>query len=236
MIRYLLFLGFVSLSTSAGFAQCIASLDAKQRVITTCQLPYSDIRNPIKLPRGQATYLGSEYVSFPFWQPGTLKLGASNREVSCKISYNLVTQEVKCQLDTTASQETTVMPDAFTINGVDFIRYANQPNSAAPAFYGTVLYAGPTKLLKKMQRKLQMTEPVDGYNKAEEFNGYYETLTSYFIQKEDKRLIPVSLTKKSILAALSDRSDQVSAKLTAKKISVDELVNVLKHYDSQVAN
>jgi hypothetical protein len=234
MIRFSLLTTMLSLVSLTSFAQCVVALDAKKRITTTCQLPSSNLNRPIKLSRFQEVYLGSEYISFPIWQNGTLVLGDSHHEISCKIAYNLATQEVRCRFDSNSTEEKLALPNKFTINGVSFLKQSDHALGAKSIFYAMVLYDGQTKLLKKIQHKLKLTEPIDGYAKAEEFNGYYEVFSNYYLLKADGALVPISLNKKDILAALNNDSERLASQMPSKKVSVDDLIKALSYYDVQL--
>lgn len=218
----------------SGYGQCVVSQDDQKRVITTCTFyaPNDGLfmnRSDRVQGASQVIYLGSEYFGYPIWQTGALEMSDTEKNIPCKIAYNLVTSEVRCQF---AGDSATyaVLPDAFTISGLRFVSQATtQPGKTERAYY-MVLYAGKTKLLKQLKCSLRVREK-DVYTLEEPFNGTFVQQKIYYIQRNNGSLEPVTLSRKSVLDVLSDQAATLKQILKKNKLTVHELAGVVAYYD-----
>lgn len=228
MKRFTLVILLALLST-LGHSQCVISQDAQQRVITTCQTYASPIgllinRTDRKQSLSQAVFLGSEYFTYPVWQPGSLVF--ENRALPCQVAYNLMTNQVLCQFEGD-SVIRTVTPDAFTINGIQFV---SRMNNRSERVYYRVLYAGKIRLLAHYTCSLRRVEK-EPYAQEQAFDGMYQQAKRFYIQREDQKLRHVGLSRKSLRDALADPSGPLPDHLNKKKFTPHELVSAVAHYD-----
>ena len=227
----------IGLLTTLGFAsysQCVVSQDDQKRVITTCKFYESNDGFLMNRPDraqvvSQVVYLGSEYFSYPIWQDGTLEVGDAKKIVPCKIAFNLVTNDIRCQFEGDSSTYA-VLPETFTINGTRFISQVSNKTGRPERSYYMVLYAGKTKLLNQLTCRLQVREN-DVYTFDESFNGTFVQQKTYYIQRENGLLKPVDLSRKSVLNVLDDQSGKLTQYLTKKKLTVYDLAGAVAYYD-----
>ncbi len=224
---------FVLLSVT-GHSQCTVSQDNQQRVITTCTFyAPNDGLFINRVDRVQAVsrviYLGSEYLTYPIWQNGTLEMSGAPKAVPCRICFNLVTNDVQCQF---AGDSGTyrVAPNAFTINGMRFVSQISQRSDKVERLYYRVLYGGKTKLLKLYRSRLSVRDN-DVYKLDDSFNGTFVQQKTFYIQRDSELLRPVVLSRKSVLDVLDDPSGKLTQYLTKKKLTIDELTGAVAYYD-----
>ncbi|GAB4027794.1 hypothetical protein [Spirosoma koreense] len=234
-MKYLLTL-FISwlMLPLVGYGQCVVSLDEQKRLVTTCDNRPSSGGFLLNRPdRSQAlsrsVYLGSEYLTFPIWQPGTLEIYQTKKSISCQIAYNVVTNELRCRFDGD-NREYAIAADAFTVDGKRFISQISNQLGKPQRVYYMVLYAGRTKLLKQVKSKLVLHE-TDAYDSMEGFDGIYKQQKLYYIQKENEAPKRVDLTRKSVLHALGDQLGRLTQHLTSKKLTDYELAETVAYYD-----
>ncbi|GAA4467627.1 hypothetical protein GCM10023189_51650 [Nibrella saemangeumensis] len=214
--------------------KCVVSKDAKGRVVTICQMYFAQIEprtTGLERPSyKEMVYLGSEYFGFPVWQDGTVQL--AGRQIRGALAYNIITDELLYQLGNSTAVEKAI-PEAFTIGGHRFIRDASKGIGRDSRYY-MVLNNGPTRLLKSFKCQLRGREENNGYTKMDEFDGRYETQEQYYIKKGSAVPEPVTLTRKSLQAVLGDRADAITDKLPRRRITEENVIEVLKHYDGQM--
>lgn len=231
MNRLRLLMVLLVLLPMGSYGQCVVSLDDQKRVVTICQTytePNGLLINRTDRKQGlsQTVYLGSEYITYPIWQNGSLKEEGSPNFIPCGIAYNLVTNQVFCQFPGDSVSHV-VSPEAFTINDMHFV---SRPNKKADRSYYRVLYAGKTRLLVQYKCTLQpiSNEP---YVLQESFDGTYRRQISFYIQQDNAFLQPVQLSRKSLLSVLNVPSTKLPSSLSKKKLTINEVVNALSYYD-----
>ena len=234
MYRSLLLIGFLGMLFLRGHSQCVVTQDAQKRVITTCR--YYDSKGGFLMNRPdrsqsmtQVTYLGSEYLTYPVWQPGTLETGDSKKPIPCLIAFNIATNVVKCRFEGD-EQEYEVQPDAFTVNGMSFVSQISVKGGQTSRAYYKVLYAGKTRVLKQVRSKLTVTKK-EAYTLDEPYDGTFQRQKTYFIQRNNDKLRAVSLSRKSVLSVLDDPTSRLNQYLTQRKLDVFQLVNAVAYYD-----
>jgi hypothetical protein len=227
-----LLIGLLALLRFPGQSQCVVSQDAQKRVITTCQF-YAPkggffMNRPDRSQAvTQAVFLGSEYLTYPVWQDGSVESGDSKKP--CKISFNIATNVVKCVFEGD-DQEYVVQPDAFTVNGTRFISQISEKAGKTSRVYYMVLYAGKTRLLKQIRCNLSVVKR-DAYAEEEAFDGTFRRQKTYYIQRNNERLRVVNLSRKSVLGVLDDQSSRLNQYITQRKLDVFQLVNAVAYYD-----
>ncbi|AUD05676.1 hypothetical protein CWM47_29840 [Spirosoma pollinicola] len=184
------------------------------------------------------TYLGSPFLTFPVWQPGKIRLDMEGNVLDCQLAYNLNTNEVLCRFEGDSAVKT-VTPAVFSINNTEFVRYQNSLMGIDYRLYYSIIHNGPTKLLKSLSNQL-------GYMNSEEqirvrsyrdlnLSGSYRIITKYFIQKGNGEPKLISLSKKSLMDALADQAFALESKIPTKSLTTNEVIDILNHYDSLVA-
>lgn len=231
MVRCILLLLVLFLNGLRVSGQCVVSKDNKGQIITTCDVYPIQLEKTVGATYNRIVYQGSEFFTFPTWQRGTVQLGG--REVACQLSFQLSSGELSYQLDHAETPER-VQPDAFTIGGQRFIRQSTSSGSNNKV-YLQVVHDGETKLLKQLKTKLVTLHGSDGYQKREGFSGRYEIQETYFVKRGNAYPELITLTKKSILSVLEDRSYQLEARLPDRNITPETVVAVLKYYDELTA-
>ncbi|WP_128544741.1 TonB family protein [Larkinella soli] len=212
--------------------QCEISQDSRGRVITTCHVYAYQTSGPNPTPlHNLMIYLGSEYLTFPVWQPGKVRLGG--RDYICTLAYNVVKGELAYKLDQTTTVERS-LPEGFTVGGLKFVRLPTKAGGRASTYF-EVLYDGNTQLLRNYKRQLKAKYEQNGYDKEEEFKGYFETQTFYSIRKGNAAPEPVLLTRRSALDVLADPSGKIGAGLQGEKLRVEDLIQMVKEYDNLTA-
>ncbi|MDB5240399.1 MAG: hypothetical protein JWP57_1024 [Spirosoma sp.] len=214
-----------------SYGQCVVSLDEQHRVITVCQTytePNGLLINRTDRQQGlsRTVYLGSEYITYPVWQQGSIKEAGAPNYISCGLAYNLLTNQVFCQFPGDSVPHV-VSPEAFTINDMHFV---SRLNKKADRSYYRVLYAGKTRLLAQYKCTLRpvSNEP---YVLEESFDGTYRRQISFYIQQDNASLKPVKLSRKSLLGVLNVPSTRLPDSLSKNKLTIAELVNALAYYD-----
>jgi hypothetical protein len=232
--RSLLLIGLLGRLWLPARSQCIVSMDAQKRVITTCR--YYDSKGGFLMNRPdrsqtmtQVTYLGSEYLTYPVWQPGTLESGDSKKSIPCLIAFNIATNVVKCRFEGD-EREYDVQPDAFTVNGMSFISQVSEKGGQTNRAYYKVLYAGKTRVLKQLRCNLVVSKK-EAYTLDDPFDGTFQRQKTYFIQRNNDKLRAVSLSRKSVLSVLDDPTSRLNQYLTQRKLDVLQLVNAVAYYD-----
>lgn len=229
MNRFNLLLAILCVAGLSTRAQCVVAKDSYGQITTTCQL-YFPQTGTERLHK-QVTYLGSEFFTFPEWQEGKIQLDESGKEISCQLTYNLVTNTVLCQLAKDVAPRN-ITPYAFTISGTTFSRQQNSTLGLKHDTYLTTLHNGQTKLLKSLTRRLVLKSMRNGYEQGSVFDGYYETQERYYIQKGDAQLQLTSLSKSSLLTILYDQAAPIAARLPGRQLKSDEVARILVYYDS----
>ena len=229
MNRSNILLGILCVAGLGARGQYTIDKDNYGQITTTHQLYFPQTGS--EQLHNQVTYLGSEFFTFPAWQEGKIQLDESGKEISCQLAYSLVTNTVMCQLAKDAAP-TVVVPYAFTIDGVTFVRQKNTTLGIKHDSYCTVLYDCQTKLLKTLTRRLIPKIIRNGYEQGSVFEGYYETQERYFIRKGDTQPQPTNLSKSSLLTILYDQATPIAARLSGKQLKSDEVATILAYYDS----
>ncbi|MFC5407866.1 hypothetical protein ACFPMF_01000 [Larkinella bovis] len=211
--------------------QCVVTEDRQKRVVTICEtyVPPSGLlinRPDRKQVLAQTTYLGSEYLTYPVWQNGSLELANHRNSIPCRIAFNLMTRQVLCQFEGD-SVVRVVMPDAFTINGMHFV---SLPENKTERIYYRVLYAGKTRLLAQYKCSIRRVSN-EPYAAEQAFDGTYFTQKSFYLQRDNQRLRRIGLSRKSLINALDVAPGTLPAYLTKKKMNVHDLVAAVAYYD-----
>lgn len=247
MIRFVSFLFTLVLLAANTNAQCVIYKHEDGRVLTTCDFYSQGQRLSTTPSHTQKTYLGSPFLTFPVWQPGTVLLDRQGKLTTCELAYNLVTNEVLCRF-AGDSAINVITPEVFTINGTEFVRQQNKLVGLNSRLYMTALCDGQTQLLASL------TKPPGDYvssanyqvNDTYETNatirnntradlvisGTFATVINYYIRKGAAKPEHISLTKSSVLAALYEQSDKIEALLPAKNLTMEDVVKALTYYDS----
>ncbi len=182
----------------------------------------------------QASYLGSQYLTYPTWQNGIIRTGTPGKDLYCELAYDLVNNNVLCRFngDPKVSYLT---PPSFIINGLEFIRQSDTQLGIDYQLYATLLHKGQTKLLKSMSNRLIMYGTSNGYEKDEEFAGVYQTTIKYYIRKGNDRPQQIDFTKKSVVRVLREQAAKIAAILPAGRLTIADIGNALTLYDSLMA-
>ncbi|WP_421825820.1 hypothetical protein [Larkinella sp.] len=218
---------FGSAVTTLG--QCTVTKDGYGQVITTCQVnEYASGNAPLNK---QVTFLGSEYISFPAFQKGRIRLDQSGQELACQLAYNVVSHEVLYRFADDLTVKT-VVPYAFVLNGIEYIRQSKSAMGINYTLYTTELSSGQTKLLKSLKGRFVKTPINNGYDKDRPFAGYYQVDQRYYLQKGDAVPQPINLTKNALLSVLGDQKEIIDSKLPNRQLTVEQVIEVVRLYDS----
>ncbi|MGA0556684.1 hypothetical protein ACO2Q8_08540 [Larkinella sp. VNQ87] len=226
--------GIIALLTVAAsfcHGQCIVSQDQQQRIVTICQsyVPPNGLlinRPDRQQAKTQTVFLGSEYLTYPVWQDGTLEFDGQTRSIACRLAFNLMTNQILCQFpgDSVVRE---IWPDAFTINAMPFVSQIDRQGKRS---YFQVVYNGKTRLLAHYSCRFRREER-EPYSPELLFSGRYEQRQRFFIQRDDRSLQRVTLSRKSLLQVLPDQSGKLPGYLTKSKLDLQELVDALAYYD-----
>jgi hypothetical protein len=178
----------------------------------------------------QKVYLGSPYLSFPVWQPGTINVDGKGEDVPCQIAYNLFTDEIRCRFPD-SGKEIPVAPVAFTVNGVAFVSTPIDYLGNMARRYYAVFNAGPTRFLVNYRRQFADSFTRSEHREARSFDGVYVSVERYFIQKDNATPLEIKLTTESLLKALPEKAPQLRQRLRSKTLTKDEVVGALVYYD-----
>lgn len=217
--------------SGGSYGQCVVAKDQVGRLVTTCSRYAPKEGLLMNRPdQSQAltttTYEGSPYLSFPIYEDGFLELGANQPPIGCKIAFNLVTNQVLCQL-TGDSVGHAILPDAFRVGRGRFVCQLG-PNDER--VYYLILYAGKSRVLAQLETTLRLTKQ-EPYRLEERFDGRYSRQERYFIELAGKAAQSVSLSKKSVRKVLQVTSDQRLTSAHKNKLTVPELVGAVARYD-----
>lgn len=226
---FILFSTLLYVSIVNALGQCTVTKDVHGQVLTTCQS--SNFTSETTPRYKQVSILGSEYVSFPVWQEGRIRLDPSGQAVACVLAYNVVSQEVLCRFEGDLTEKT-VTPHSFVINGIEYIRQVKSVMGIKYPLYTTELTGGQTKLLKSVKGRYVKMSISNGYDKDNPFVGYYQVDQRYFLQKGDAVPQPITLTKSALLSVLEDQKDILDSKLPNRQLTVEQVINVVGLYDS----
>lgn len=177
----------------------------------------------------ERVFLGSPYMSFPIWQPGTVNVDGKGEDVPCQIAYNLFTDEILCRFSD-SDKETSVLPVAFSINGVPFVSMSIKFLGTTTRTYFAVFNTGTSKFLVNYRRQHETNWKSKD---ARDFDGEYVTVERYYIRKGSADPVEIKLTTKSLLAALPEKANQLKESLRPKKkLTKDEVIAALAYYDT----
>ena len=139
MIRLTLLSVVLAIHCLQSWGQCVVSQDEHKQIITRYES--YDFNSATAAAHRAQTYLGNQYLTFPIWQNGTIRIDQGGKEISCEIAYDLIRNEVMCRFDggSTASH---IIPYEFTILGIKFIRQLNSRLGIDYQLYSTLLYDG----------------------------------------------------------------------------------------------
>ncbi|RYZ83475.1 MAG: hypothetical protein EOP04_19895 [Proteobacteria bacterium] len=224
---FLFLFGYGSIANTLG--QCTVTKDGFGQVITTCQV--NDFPSGNAPLSKQITFLGSEYISFPVWQEGRIRLDQSGQELACQLAYNVISHEVLCRFADDLPAKT-VVPYAFILDGVEYTRQLKSVMGIHYTLYTTELRSGQTKLLKSVKGRFVKTPISNGYDKDRPFAGYYQVDQRYYLQKGDAVPQPITLTKSALLSVLEDQKDILDSKLSNRQLTVEQVIKVVHLYDS----
>lgn len=229
MKTFFLLSGFLYGSVFQTLGQCTVAKDAHGQLITTCQVKYNTSESTML--HKQVTFLGSEYVSFPVWQEGSVRLDQSGREIVCLLAYNVVNQEVTCRFEDDKDVQR-VVPYSFVLGGAEYIRHQTDVAGLKYTFYTTMINRGPTKLLKCVKGRFSKTPLRNEYDRHSPFSGSYQIDNQYYVQKENAAPQPVSLTKNSLLTVLVDQKEILESKLPKRELTPEQVIGTIRTYDS----
>ncbi|GAB3893072.1 hypothetical protein [Spirosoma agri] len=233
MIRLALFVSALCLSVPEAYSQFTVSQNEKGQLLTTV-----DVYGPGKINAtsyNKITYLGSPFLNYPVWQPGTIQIDRSGKEIPCQLAYNLVTNEVLFRFDETSAVKI-ITPDLFKINDTEYIRQNDKSLGVDHHLYVTTIHNGPTQLLTCVTKRLanlNSSEAVNNtYNRDLNVEGIYRTKTTYYIRKGDARPELISLTKKSLLEIFREQAQQLANRIPDKALTTLDIIHVINAYDS----
>nr|WP_293842993.1 hypothetical protein [uncultured Arsenicibacter sp.] len=199
---------------------CTVARDSSGQITTTCLVSGDKTLN-------EQHFLGSEYRTFPIWQPGTMLLGSTGREIHGSICYNIYAGQVFFRLGEEAPQQ--VFPEAFTINGE---LYSKQLINGRTV-YCQLRYAGKTKLMEAVSCRLEpITPSFDKTGGISPYKACYKPQTTYYLQAGNGPIKPVSLTGPALRAALAEHPDAVAALVADDTLSRANTIRILSTYDS----
>lgn len=214
--------------------QCIIFQEKNGQVFTTCDV-YSSAARPqssLAASYNQVTYQGTQFSTFPIWQAGSFRLDNKGDEIKCQLAYNLFANEVLCKL-AGDSVTRTITPAQFTLNGIEYTRHEANLAGIANYAYFSKLYNGRTAFLVSSGKKLVPVQSGgNGYEKRAAVSGAYQIYRNYFIQRGNARPEFITLTKKSLLAALYDHADQMARQIPDKDLTLNDVVQLIAYYDS----
>jgi len=170
--------------------------------------------------KNQQIMMGTPYLEYPTWQEGSIQLKENMPEMSCKIAFNVASNEVLCRFndDTTTYK---FKPVSFTIWDKKFVRLANH---GYPVYY-QVLYNGNTQLLGSYKRQMTLLKPQPYGNKF--FIGYFLGIERYYYLKlPNSPLRAFTLTRKSFLRALGNNIDPKRLPV-GETLTLNDVVQVL---------
>ncbi len=217
-----LFIGILAcISWHTGRSQwCTVARDSTGRITTTCLVSGDKTLS-------EQHFLGSEYLTFPIWQPGTMLLGATGREIHGTICYNVYAGQVFFRLGEEAPQQ--VFPDVFTINGET---YARQMINGRTVYY-QMRYAGKTKLMEVAGCRLEPITPLfDKTGGTSPYKARYQPQTTYYLQAGNGPVKPVMLNGRALRAALAEYPDMLETLVPDGMLAPANAVSILNTYDS----
>jgi TonB family protein len=183
----------------------------------------------------QYTYQGSPFLTFPIWQKGTVQVDKYGKEIPAELAYNLVTNEILYRSPGDSAVQI-ITPETFTILDTRFIRPQENLPGTRYRTYFTILHNGQTKFLKSLTGRLEGRNSADavrnGYDLDASISGTFHFKTDYYIQKGQAKPELVNLTKRDILSVLYEQADKLATKLPTKKLTVGNVSDVLRAYDS----
>ena len=237
--RLLFILSMGCLFWAQTFGQLTVYQDEKGQVLTSVDNYSTGMQySSPTATHTRTTFLGSPFFTFPVWQPGTIQLDKSGKELSCQLAYNLVSNEVLCRFDGDSAVQT-VTPEFFTINNTTFIRLQDKVAGLAYRTYFSLLHDGPTRLWMSLDCQLK---PLNSAEIVKDrtyldvtIRGIYRTYPKYYIQRGDRELTLVDLTKKSFLKAFPDYTASLESRIPDKDIAVNDAIGAVTYYDSLVA-
>ncbi len=199
------------------------SRDEKGRIITSVGRQWL-VRQTA--PPAESRYLGSPYLDFPVWQPGTLVF-QNQQEVPVEIAFNTATSQFNYRLPG-ETEFKMAQPDAFTLKGRPFV-HMSKPLGGN---YYELLHEGKVRLLKYYVTKLYDHVIQGGaYNGPKEFDGYYRLLTDYYLQEGNERPRFVMLTKQSLLKKFVDQRNQLEPLMPNDRLTEAEAIEIVKRYN-----
>ncbi|OIN59093.1 hypothetical protein [Arsenicibacter rosenii] len=199
---------------------CTVARDSAGQITTTCLGPGDKLLS-------EQHFLGSEYLTFPIWQPGTMLLGSTGREIHGTICYNIYAGQVFFRLGDEAPQQ--VFPDAFTINDERYDKHLINGR----AVYCQIRYAGKTKLLAVVSCRLEpISASFDKTGGTSLYKARYKPRTTYYLQSGNGPVKPVALNGTALRTALVEHPDAVAALVPDDTLSWANTVKILSAYDS----
>lgn len=177
------------------------------------------------------SYLGSPYMSFPIWQPGTVNVDGKGEDIPCQIAYNLFSDDILCRFPD-SDKEISVLPIAFSVNGVPFVSKPSKYLGKRARTYFAVFNTGATKFLVNYRRQHAAYWNRTQTSEARAYDGEYISVERYYIQKGNTDPVEIELTSKSLLLALPDKANQLRERIRSKKLSKDEVIAALAYYDT----
>ena len=232
MIHFIRFVIVLCLAYTVGWSQCVTTKDANGQIITTCDVYES--ASATSSSHKQVVYLGPPYLTFPTWLKGTIQLDQGGPVMACKLAYNLVTNTIQCQFDSSLTVSN-VTPYAFTIHGMTFTRQMNSVLGVDYQLYTNQLNTGQTTLAKRISSQLIIGSIDNKYVKSSPFQGSYQPAITYYIRKGDAKPALTDLSRKSILAILYEQAQAIAPRLPKRSLTPQELLSVLDEYDSLLA-
>jgi hypothetical protein len=234
MKKNLLLLLLLSLLVPTTKAQNMTvSTDSKGQIITTLT---STVYNKIGYTY-TFTYIGSPYLGDLVWHLGTITLD-NQTVIPATLCYDLTTG-ILYTIDSSsvADKWIDIKPNAFTVEGAEFISFKTHFLGMTNTLYGNLIYDGKTRLLVKLHKNLRRPNNFHGFQSHDD--GVYLNNNQYYLQKQDGEFEPINLNNRSILAKLMDRKNEISEFLKNSKINIKDekdLITVLKYYDGLVQN
>ncbi|TSD66789.1 hypothetical protein FFF34_005135 [Inquilinus sp. KBS0705] len=177
---------------------------------------------------------GSPYLNDD-WQTGTVKFANGKSIIGVKLKYDIVADELYFadKNDEPLSFVDTVKE--FTLAGPDKLRYFRKGFAGiaktTPNSYFEVLADGGVQLIKKTSKVVLETQ---AFNSATKTKSFQEDVRYYLVN--NGKAVQVKNDRKSILAALPNKQEQIKGYADAGKLnfkSDTDLAAIITYYNSQ---
>ena len=177
---------------------------------------------------------GTPYL-FDDWVKGTVTINKGTQFVGVDLKYDIVSDELIFKSEKGESQTFVEPVREFTLKtekgNLHVFRNGFVPvDDAKPISFYEVLVDEKTALLKRSSKSIQEEVSYSSATKVKNF----QPATAYYLAK-DSKLTKIKNDKKSVLAALPEKSTQLEAYIKAQKLDLkndSHLVKLIAYYNT----